>query len=99
MKVITPGYEYELDSGEILCFRSASDPTGMTTEDVLAVLMHRCETQHAALPCGENFHVLQGLRSALGWLGRRADKRAALGVSGTGESHHYPPPVVSNAPN
>ena len=94
MKVITPGYEYELDSGEILSFRSTSDPTGMTTEDLLEVLMHRCQVQHEAVPCGENFHVLQGLRSALGWLSRRADKRAALGVSNTQESHNYPPPEV-----
>ena len=56
-------------------------------ERVLQLALARIETLHAALPCGENEHVMRHLKEALRWEELRNERRRAQGVQGTWQPH------------
>jgi len=60
--------------------RTVSD--GTTNEEVLRVLIDRCQFLNAKFPCRENAIAITKLQEALFWLEERTRGRLARGVEG-----------------
>lgn len=59
---------------------------GLTSEALLAILIHRTEHLNGLFPCGENEVALAGLRTALVAFESRTANRKARGVEGTNQA-------------
>lgn len=55
---------------------------GVTTEDLLVVLIHRTGTLHDKIPCEENKVAIEHMQKALDALNERTAKRIARNVEG-----------------
>jgi hypothetical protein len=60
----------------------ANGVNGLTSEALLAVLIHRTKTLNDRFPCEENERALYHMKSALSWFNERTAKRKARGVEG-----------------
>jgi hypothetical protein len=65
VRVIFPGHEYELEDGTLLKFRRGIPDVGVTTCDLLDVLIHRITVLNKAHTCGENIATIFALQDAL----------------------------------
>lgn len=61
----------------------AEGVNGLSSEALLALLIHRTSTLNAKFPCEENELAIQHLKKALDWFNERTAKRQARGVEGT----------------
>lgn len=98
MKVLTEAHKYELDSFEggtpqVIQFiekvpvsegstelKTVND--GTTNEEVLEVLLDRCNGLYKKFPSRETALAITKLEEALLWLNRRTDLRKKRGVEG-----------------
>lgn len=87
MKVIKPGYEYEIGDGQGLRFMGAGNTAGATTEDLVAVLRDRFAEQHRNVPGRHTGPVIQLLDKVSAYLGAREGQRAAMGLTGSDQPH------------
>ena len=55
---------------------------GMTTEALLAALIHRTQFLNGKFPCRENAVAITNMEQALMWLNKRTSDRKARGVEG-----------------
>ena len=60
----------------------ANGVNGLTSEAVLAILIHRTSTLNANFPCEENELAILHMKKALDWFNTRTAKRKARGVEG-----------------
>lgn len=56
---------------------------GVTTEALLAALIHRTQHLNSLFPCRENSLAITNMEQALMWLEKRTRDRKARGVEGT----------------
>lgn len=56
---------------------------GMTSEALLAILVHRTQVLNKAFPCRENSLAITKMEEAQMWFERRTQGRLARGVEGT----------------
>jgi len=93
MKILDPGYSYELAAGGRLNFLEKVDGQvvrdGTTNEELLQVLIHRVTEEYEALPCKESLRALHDLRHALVLFRMRTARRVAAKVEGTHQPHHH----------
>lgn len=102
MKVLTPGYLYEVANfknpetpGQQIQFieNKANENgeftiinNGTTNEEILAMLIDRLTFQSKLLPNRETSIAITHLQDAENWLLRRSRERAARGVEGTNKA-------------
>lgn len=72
--------------GQIVSFQDGPIPAngvnGVTSEAMLAILIHRTSTLNANFPCEENELAILHMKKALDWFNTRTAKRKARGVEG-----------------
>jgi len=56
--------------------------TGLTTEALLVIAIHRTSTLNSKFPCEENELAILHMKKALDWFNTRTEKRKARGVEG-----------------
>ena len=76
---LTVHIEFQTDPG------SGVGVNGITTESLLAVLIHRTKHLNNELPCKENANAITSMESALMWLELRTQDRTTRNVEGTSE--------------
>lgn len=87
MKIIKPGYEYEFDNGDRVRFRGAGDDTGVTSEEMLDIVLHRLGVQHDAVPHRATARIADYLRHAQRGFEARARMREDAGLTGSDQPH------------
>lgn len=60
----------------------ANGVNGLTSEAMLAILIHRTSTLNTNFPCEENELAILHMKKALDWFNTRTAKRKARGVEG-----------------
>jgi hypothetical protein len=109
MRVIVPGHIYELDHLDgffktKLCFVKREGPDfpgnvgsheGPTTQEVIRALIDRTSYVDKQKPAWENVHVIDGLRSALYYLEKRAKRMRGEHISALPYEHVELAPVCS----
>ena len=90
VKSLNKGHTYEVDvAGQKtrLEFQTGSIErnglNGMTTEALLAILIHRTKFLNVAVPCDENDRAIRHMEDALANLEVRSTRRITRGVDGT----------------
>ncbi|AUZ05318.1 hypothetical protein ADP71_17930 [Vitreoscilla sp. C1] len=84
-----PGHDYQIDFGDSsheISFQNGPvkehGVNGITSEALLAILIHRTEVLNSNFPCAENEAALDGLNQALNAFESRTQNRIDRGVEG-----------------
>lgn len=93
MKVIKDGYLYETDDGQVIRFAGGGAEGGAKAEEIVAILRDRFVVQHRQVPGRHTGPVVQLLDKVMAYMDARAGLRAAMGLTGTLDSHD---PIVMN---
>jgi hypothetical protein len=93
-KPLPPGHFYQVGwldkngdwQGDIIRFQDGPIPAngvnGLTSEALLAIIIHRTSTLNGQFPCDENENAIKHMERALALFNERTAKRKARGVEG-----------------
>ena len=98
LSIENPGHEYDIEltyadgGGEFIEIHFQKGPVktngvnGITSEALLAILIHRTEVLNGNFPCAENEAAISGLKAALDAFESRTRDRIARNVEGENKS-------------